>query len=488
MPSVVDLVAPRALKKVALEAGVVVPIDHHVSIVRGLWPLGHGGSLYLVTEAEGRLWLVAVLEAPEQGAIMRGDTRKPGWYAAPNTVPITDITELRELLKLNKFPSKLTPAREDALRELLDEVDVPVMEVRRDSAPAIVAEGPPLVRAVAYLAASAVGPAIGALLEAWRESRAVVLADLIDRASRCLPGIDHPRFVDRGADTSIEALAELPDDPRIARWLVENIGGYQEHALPLIERSRDATSWAALVACSEEVILHFYDEDDEYMVPEEVSLVDSGLAKFAWKKPRTTALTAADRTQVATIEHHLERLEAPQRTERELIDAIAEHPDDDEPRLVYADWLIERGHPRGELLALTLQSPSRLTSAQRRRLAILGEVPVFGALDELATMRGRKRDRGLDDRLDIYWSTPVLKWQRTAHDPLIRLLREIRLVGDPKPRAEGIAAFLRAAIRVQRVLEIEREQAEPVLALLDGEFEYKRDALVRVKAKPARRR
>ncbi|MBA3541481.1 MAG: TIGR02996 domain-containing protein [Deltaproteobacteria bacterium] len=38
--------------------------------------------------------------------------------------------------------------------------------------------------------------------------------------------------------------------------------------------------------------------------------------------------------------------------ERDLIAAVAEAPDDDAPRLVYADWLMERGDPRGELVAL----------------------------------------------------------------------------------------------------------------------------------------
>jgi uncharacterized protein (TIGR02996 family) len=38
--------------------------------------------------------------------------------------------------------------------------------------------------------------------------------------------------------------------------------------------------------------------------------------------------------------------------ERGLLEAIGANPDDDEPRLVYADWLSERGDPRGELITL----------------------------------------------------------------------------------------------------------------------------------------
>jgi len=41
--------------------------------------------------------------------------------------------------------------------------------------------------------------------------------------------------------------------------------------------------------------------------------------------------------------------------EAELLDAIYAAPDDDAPRSVYADWLLERGDPRGELIALQLE-------------------------------------------------------------------------------------------------------------------------------------
>jgi uncharacterized protein (TIGR02996 family) len=39
-------------------------------------------------------------------------------------------------------------------------------------------------------------------------------------------------------------------------------------------------------------------------------------------------------------------------SEANLLAAIVAAPDDDEPRLVYADWLIERGEPHGELIRL----------------------------------------------------------------------------------------------------------------------------------------
>ncbi len=53
-----------------------------------------------------------------------------------------------------------------------------------------------------------------------------------------------------------------------------------------------------------------------------------------------------------------------ERTERELLAAIIAHPDDDAARSVYADWLTERGDPRGEFITLQL---GKRTAAQRAR-------------------------------------------------------------------------------------------------------------------------
>jgi uncharacterized protein (TIGR02996 family) len=41
--------------------------------------------------------------------------------------------------------------------------------------------------------------------------------------------------------------------------------------------------------------------------------------------------------------------------EEALVAAIRARPDDDEPRLVYADWLSERGDRRGKIIVLALE-------------------------------------------------------------------------------------------------------------------------------------
>jgi uncharacterized protein (TIGR02996 family) len=52
-------------------------------------------------------------------------------------------------------------------------------------------------------------------------------------------------------------------------------------------------------------------------------------------------------------------------TEAQLVRAILDAPDDDGPREVYADWLTERGDPRGELVSLSLAQSRLVVSSPR---------------------------------------------------------------------------------------------------------------------------
>ncbi len=54
-------------------------------------------------------------------------------------------------------------------------------------------------------------------------------------------------------------------------------------------------------------------------------------------------------------------------TEAELLAAIYDQPDDDAPRLVYMDYLLDRGDPRGELISLQMRKLSRALSPDEQR-------------------------------------------------------------------------------------------------------------------------
>ena len=52
-------------------------------------------------------------------------------------------------------------------------------------------------------------------------------------------------------------------------------------------------------------------------------------------------------------------------SESAFVNGILANPDDDGPRLVYADWLEERGNPRGELIHLQCQLAESEPNSQR---------------------------------------------------------------------------------------------------------------------------
>src|ERR1700722_7608798 len=67
-----------------------------------------------------------------------------------------------------------------------------------------------------------------------------------------------------------------------------------------------------------------------------------------------------------------------------FLEAIMEKPDDDSLRLVFADWLEERGDPRGELLRLmqtlttSIEIPHRLELEDRLRGLVAAGVQPIG--------------------------------------------------------------------------------------------------------------
>ncbi len=89
--------------------------------------------------------------------------------------------------------------------------------------------------------------------------------------------------------------------------------------------------------------------------------------------------------------------------EAALLRAVVEAPDDDAPRLVYADWLLERGDTRGELITLQCEmahaSGARRDELERRAKAIL-EASWRNLAGELAEYTRKEWfDRGFPARL-----------------------------------------------------------------------------------------
>jgi uncharacterized protein (TIGR02996 family) len=462
--------------------GTVLPIDRYLVDPQALWKLSLGGTLYLAASGRGRaVYLVAVLEEPERSRIKKGDQRPDGWYAATNVVPVTDITKLR----LGKRTGPLTAAQEAKLRAVFDD------------------EGDEPVLADASTAGGLVTK-IEELLALWRTTRSSEVADVIDRATRLLPRYDRPLLIDeRDKDGSherwlaawhderaeampqllrnlaigtlqhrkarLELIAEAGPDPRVARYLashIHEITSSNRHLwVRFLRESRDAGAWQMLAPMLPELT---YASD--------FSGLDRMLA-FTQRAAGTAKLTEPQRERLRAIESSL--VEDP--TEHALIDAIADHHDEDEPYLIYSDWLLERGHPRGEYIALARQKQQgRLSPALARRLAALESVPfLFGVLDEVAMQRHRPKPRGLDRELIAIWNTTNATWREVSHAPLARALETLALVGnDREERLPGLVAVARAAPRLRRIegfsqRPLQRQVAQALGWRTDG------DAIVR---------
>lgn len=373
-----------------------------------------------------------------------------------------------------------------------------------------------------------------ALLEAWRQVRAPELADAIDVVSARSVGKPLPKsgsleakqgrwferlaqrpndlepFLDALTDVSayqvedrLSVLAER-DDPRIARKLTELVRSppfVNVSTMPLwvllfelLERLADRRCLDTLRACDDGWVQKFR--------PHARPLIAELVAQAV---PRIEAACAAvphalppDEAQRLTRRFDLGRAE----TEARLFDAITQNLDDDEPRLVYADFLMSRDDPRGELIALMVsdQQPERVQALlQEHEATWLGELvhavtkvewsrgfPARGVLSakrspDAARAIGDPRWRTfehLHDASDFVNMMPLLT------DPALENLRSIEwlaakdarhLVGVPRPlplRRLGLRAELGPLKRLSKTLaDATSLDALETLALIGYVFE-----------------
>ncbi|MBW2736210.1 MAG: TIGR02996 domain-containing protein [Deltaproteobacteria bacterium] len=181
----------------------------------------------------------------------------------------------------------------------------------------------------------------------------------------------------------IEALADFPVDPRIPTAVVRASCAFAAHeagrartaAFKLTQRTGDLRVTPILEQLSRHKKRHIADP------------VKRLLAKFSGAPP---SLPVKDGPTLSTIEALLDTLEAAPWSEGALVESIlpdkkaeAEEallaeiyrdPDADDPRLVYADWLLERDDPRGELIMLQYERQRRgklSTKATRREKELI---------------------------------------------------------------------------------------------------------------------
>jgi uncharacterized protein (TIGR02996 family) len=381
-------------------------------------------------------------------------------------------------------------------------------------AAATVVAGPPLERARQHLAAGHVAPAIKAMLEAWRAWRAPELADAIDLATRLLPSYDRPLGTTDGAvsDAWDEAFASTPvaslpqllaslpvggpkqaelrlarlttleDDPRIALRLAE-LSATTSIASPerthfwralfeLIARIRDLRTCAPLVAQFDRFTGTYYDHHRQARRIVGPFALDPVAALGGVPKVPGTSRATFD-----ALVADLEKLDAA-RPERALCRAIAK--DGDAGWSIYADWLQERSHPRGEAITLELAAArGGSTKGTERRLAELRSTPYLnGPFDDLTGRVGQWKRAPLvatarELAVDTWAGT--LTWRALVGYAPLAVIQRIRFDATvlQRPTAEDFGRVLADATALTEVSHVPvaarvgRSSGDPIPPLAD---------------------
>jgi uncharacterized protein (TIGR02996 family) len=285
------------------------------------------------------------------------------------------------------------------------------------------------VRSLLELAQAAVarGDAIAAIeaaLEAWRARRARRLGDLVV----ALEAWGTPEGVRRPIDgrDALEAMVALAPDPRASRAVTLVLG----------ELRGGVELWLAAIAAIERL-------DDP-------ALLELAAAPASWPLDAVTRARMAARLDTAmqrlrrrfpagapeldpdcealcaAIERRLAPAASAQRaaaTEAELLDAIYAHPADDDARRVYADWLLERGDARGELIQLELAAArDDAAEARHAELEAVAQRQWLGPLAEV--LRAPRFRRGFVAAAQVVWDNPG-QLERLGSHPAWATLEEI---------------------------------------------------------------
>ena len=339
-----------------------------------------------------------------------------------------------------------------------------------------------------------------ALVVAWRKRRSPVIADAIDvldplapdAVSAQLAAIVTPRVVTSLAN--LKKLASL-DDPRLASWVLAALANppfcapTAEPFLVLlaktIERLDDRRLDAALPALRPILTARITRKPIYTKV---LKLIDAAVAH----RRVESRSTARERQLELELAAAVAALRKPAHTVESLLAEVYARPDDDAPRMVLADALLERGDPRGEFITLQLvrgrdgepteRESELLKKHGRSWLGPLATVLSFGK-----GYSGTEFERGFVAKADFIfkiekklplisrdpgWATVETGWVGATlfeHAPL-RALREATLDDEDvealQRRAEPLPAVTRVVARREVPIPLLR-RVFPALATLE---------------------
>jgi len=307
-----------------------------------------------------------------------------------------------------------------------------------------------LRRAVEALAGGK--PTLDKLLAAWRETPSARLGAAIeqhaprdDEVGRAVAGLQGQRT--KELTRRVQALAELAPDPRVASALA----GLVEQ--PPFTSQAMKKMWTSLFA---QLVDHHVDPRNlERLRAVRLERTFGATNMAAWMTDRLAETTARLEAHFAAGEPRLpgdEALEAllpgeedrpsrtepgrEQRTEEQLLAEIAENPDDDAPRLVYADLVAEKGDAaRAELINLQVRRAASGGPADPREDKLLRKHAARWLAPILPVLKKGvwTFERGFLASCTVYPRKG--KALELAGHPLWGTVREVQLseTGDPAP-------------------------------------------------------
>jgi|GEM_PF-3207362 len=139
-----------------------------------------------------------------------------------------------------------------------------------------------------------------------------------------------------------------------------------------------------------------------------------------------------------------------------MVDAILAAPDDDSPRLVYADWLTERGDPRGEFIQVQCTLGRSLFGAGGRRGTPTGKRP-----EEVEALK--ERERALVKANGLRW----LPQPRCFRDWSWRRGFVSSLTASTEPLLGGFATLRREPIELLKLTSFRDSKAFKAPVLFD---------------------
>jgi len=195
-------------------------------------------------------------------------------------------------------------------------------------------------------------------------------------------------------------------------------------------------------------------------------------------------------------------VEAHSQVEARLLAAIRARPDDDAPRLVYADWLGDRGDPRGELIAVQCaragmerDDEARVPFEVRERELRRRHDPVWRAwLDQFPGIRRAEPRRGLIDRVvctedtfatraeALFAAAPALTelYLTDGDGPPRQVPPQLARVRSIRPATPGYAGAILASPHAAGLAAIELDREAATLEVMAALTAVDRPALERV--------